>query len=974
MTPERWRRIEELFHAARERPAADRAPFLRGACADDDAMRRDIESLLDDAASDDGFLAAPAFVIPADQLPELIPRTMAGTTLGSYHLQALLGAGGMGEVYRAHDPKLGRDVAIKILPGALTSNPDRVARLEREARILAALNHPNICAIYGFEEADGIRLLVLELVEGQTLAEMLASESGSRASRVGGLALEGALAIARQIAEALEAAHDKGIVHRDLKPANVKITASGTVKVLDFGLAKAVTGDAPAPDLSNVALDEGVRRAGAVVGTAAYMSPEQARGLAVDRRTDIWAFGCVLYEMLTGRVTFAGDTVSDSIAKILECEPDWSALPAATPAAIRRLLVRCLTKDSRNRLRDMGDVRIEIDGAGELLPGSSAAAIPAVAAGRRPAWLPWIAFAALAVVVITREAGRPATPAANPFADATFSRVTNWEGTEEHAEISPDGRYVVFLADRLGQLDVWVSQLGTGTFDNLTSDSPGLATPGNLLRSHGFSGDGSEIWLNPRGNPGQEKVLIPLRGGTPRPFLGQGHSTPSWSPDNARLAYIGSSEPGDPLSLADRTGADPRPIVVRNSGEEPFFRKGVHTHNPAWSPDGHWIYVAHGTDPNGTMDVWRVAPSGALPQQLTHLNAPVNFLTPLDARTLLYIARDDDWSGPWLWALDVETRLSRRVTAGLETYTSVSASRDGRRVVATVANPTGRLWSVPLLDRAVGDRDAQPYAVPSERAVAPRFGGTSLFYLSLSSRGTGDGLWRVHDGRAFEVRKGADGALSEPPAVSPDGRRVAVVVRQQGARRLAIMSADGTNSRTLATTIEIQGVVGQGTADWSPDGTWIVTGGVDQLGPGLFKIAVDGGDPVRLATGEARNPVWSPTGDLIVYTVPFAGAGGRDGLRGVRPDGTAVNIPEVHVRLGGAHRFLRNGRGLVYLPGLETKDFWLLDLATNTTRQLTHFSDDGYLNGFDITPDGKHLVFDRSRQNSDVVLIERQNK
>jgi Tol biopolymer transport system component len=384
--------------------------------------------------------------------------------------------------------------------------------------------------------------------------------------------------------------------------------------------------------------------------------------------------------------------------------------------------------------------------------------------------------------------------------------------------------------------------------------------------------------------------------------------------------------------------------------------------------------MAHGTDPNGTMDVWRVQPSGGFPQQLTHLNAPVNFLTPLDARTLLYVARADDWSGPWLWALDVETRRTRRVTAGLETYTSVSASRDGRRIVATVANPTGRLWSVPLVDRPLEDRDAQPYDVPSERAVTPRFGGASLFYLSLSSRGTGDGLWRVQDGQAFEVRKGADGALSEPPAVSPDGSRVAVVVRQQGTRRLAIMSADGTNSRTLATSIDIQGVVGQGMADWSPDGTWIVTGGIDALGPGLFKIPVNGGDPVRLVTGEARNPVWSPTGDLIVYAVPFAGAGGRDGLRGVRADGASVEMPEVQVRLGGAHRFLRSGTGLVYLPALETADFWLLDLTTNTVRQLTHFSDRGYLSGFDITPDGKHLVFDRSRQNSDVVLIELQNK
>ena len=221
-------------------------------------------------------------------------------------------------------------------------------------------------------------------------------------------------------------------------------------------------------------------------------------------------------------------------------------------------------------------------------------------------------------------------------------------------------------------------------------------------------------------------------------------------------------------------------------------------------------------------------PSGGSPEQLTHQNAAVNFLAPLDSRTLLYVARAEDWSGPWLWALDVESKVTRRVTAGLEQYTSVSASRDGRRVVATVANPTASLWRVPLLDRLAEDRDAQPYPVPTERALAPRFGGTSLFYLSLSARGTGDGLWRVQNGRRSKCAKGADGVLSEPPAVSPDGSRVAVVVRQQGKRHLAIMSADGTNARTLAPSIEIQGVVGQGAADWSPDGAWIVAGGSDE--------------------------------------------------------------------------------------------------------------------------------------------------
>jgi Tol biopolymer transport system component/tRNA A-37 threonylcarbamoyl transferase component Bud32 len=973
MTPERWRSVEALYHAAYATPAAERATFLAEACREDQALRRQVESLLNES-SQDGFLAAPTLGAAAE-LGSSPPHTqpdMTGQSLGGYRLDALLGAGGMGEVYRSHDAKLGRDVAIKILPPAFTRHPDRLARFEREARMLAALNHPNICAIYGFEESGGVRFLVLELVEGVTLAQTLA-HAANNDRKGGGLPPGQVLDVARQIAEGLEVAHEKGIIHRDLKPANIKITPGGAVKILDFGLAKIVGGDGPPSDLSNASAEDGVRGAGPIIGTAAYMSPEQARGLPVDKRTDIWSFGCVLYEIVTGRVAFPGDTMSDSIAKILEREPDWSALPAATPPAIRRLLLRCLMKDPKRRLRDIGDVRIEIEAIDAEVSGTSdVRQAPAGRAGAGLRWLPWVALTALAAGMIAREAWRtqPIGVAGDPLANATFSRVTNWEGTEEHSEISPDGRFVAFLADKAGQLDLWVSQLGTGRFDNLTLDAAPMRTPGNLLRSLGFNGDGSDIWFSPDRNPAQHNILLPLRGGTPRPFLSRGRSSPSWSPDNARLAFTDAIAVGDPLYIADRIGANPVPVNVLPRGKEAFVREGGHTHNPVWSLDGEWIYVVHGTGPTGRMDVWRIRPSGASPEQLTHQHADVNFLAPLDLRTLLYVGRAADWSGPWLWALDTESKVTRRVTVGLEHYTSVSASRDGRRVVATVARPTAGLWRVPLHDGPTDDRGVQPYPVLTERALAPRFAGTSMFYLSLSTRGTGDGLWRRQNGQEFEVTRGADGVLSEPAAVSPDGSRVAVVVRQHGKRHLAVMSADGTNSQTLATSIEIQGVAGQSAADWSPDGARIVAGGRDEQGPGLFMIPVDGGAPERLVAKDAFNPVWSPKGDWIAYATGFGGGGGRSLLRGVRPDGTDVALPELEVRVGGAHRFLPNGTGLVYLPSIQTKDFWLLDFATNTTRQLTHFSDRGFLNTFDVTPDGKYLVFDRTRQNSDIVRID----
>jgi Protein kinase domain len=276
-----------------------------------------------------------------------------GTRLGAYEITAQIGAGGMGEVYRANDGSLKRQVAIKVLPEAVATDPQRVSRFRREAELLAALNHPNIAHLYGLEDIDGITALVMELVEGPTLADRIAN---------GPIPVEEALSIAKQIAEALEAAHERGIVHRDLKPANVKVTDAGTVKVLDFGLAKAMEPASASGDIANspTMTSPAMTRVGTVLGTAAYMSPEQARGNAVDKRTDIWAFGCVFYEMLTGGPAFPGDTVADSVAKIIERSPDFEALPGSMPPSVRRLVRRCLERDPRERLRDIGDARIEI--------------------------------------------------------------------------------------------------------------------------------------------------------------------------------------------------------------------------------------------------------------------------------------------------------------------------------------------------------------------------------------------------------------------------------------------------------------------------------------------------------------------------------------------------------------------------------------------------------------------------------------
>src|SRR5436309_3020906 len=367
-----------------------------------------------------------------------------GTHLGSLQITALLGRGGMGEVYRARDTKLKRDVAIKILPEEFSRDPDRVGRFQREAEVLALLNHPHIAAIYSLEEANGSRFLVLELVEGQTLADRL---------KRGPLPMDEALTVAKHICEAIEAAHEKGIIHRDLKPANIKITSDGIVKVLDFGLAKVREAEAQASNLSNSPTLMTARSTpGIILGTAAYMSPEQAKGQEANRTSDVWAFGCVLYEMLTGRAPFEGETVSEVFAGILKGDPDWSRLPAETPENIRRLLRRSLQKERRLRLQHIGDARVEIE---EPQPQAAAVAPPVVPRRRERVWITaFVVATVLAVAMGIREfRGSP------PVAEVRLEISTPPTADPASIAISPDGQKIVFVATSEGQSKLWVRPL-----------------------------------------------------------------------------------------------------------------------------------------------------------------------------------------------------------------------------------------------------------------------------------------------------------------------------------------------------------------------------------------------------------------------------------------------------------------------------------------------------------------------------------
>jgi hypothetical protein len=732
---ERQRRVDDLCDAALELDPKERADFLATACGSDDGLRLEVEALLAHAPAADTFLslslgAVAARILSGDGL------SLVGRQIGPYKILHLLGAGGMGEVYRANDSTLGRDVAIKVVSDAFLLGPETVARLEREARVLATLNHPNIGAIYGVAESGGIRGLVLELVEGATLAERLAR---------GPLPIREALTVARQIADALEAAHEKGIIHRDLKPSNIKITPDGAVKVLDFGLAKVFSDEDAAHELSHLETTRaGGSQDGMIAGTVAYMSTEQARGAALDKRADIWAFGCVLYEMLSGREAFSGDTAADTIARILEREPDWGALPEKIPPGICRLMQRCLEKDPKRRLRDVGDARLEIDEA--LNTMSSSGVVGAEGHGPsdrpsgwpRPARFAWLAAAVALLVVIVAAAlwQRLQTENVwrNPLEGATFTQLEDFSGAEHHAAISRDGKLVAFLSDRDGTWDVWMSQVGTGEPRNLTQGRvEELKNPGT--RTLGFSHDGSLVILWNRvqygGHSGSVDSgwAIPTIGGQIQPYLkGHGFSELDFSPDGTRIVYH-TPDPGDPIFITPANEKVGRQIFVG--------RKGSHNHFPLWSHDGAFIYFVRGLVqgfPSDESDIWRIRPTGGAPEQITFHNSRVTFPTLLGNGTLLYLATDAEGLGPWIYAMDVERRVPHRISTGVDPYISLAASENGHRLVATVSRSTTRLWRVPIADHVVDESGAAPIALTTASGLSPRVAPGYLIYRAPKLR------------------------------------------------------------------------------------------------------------------------------------------------------------------------------------------------------------------------------------------------
>ncbi|MGF7180236.1 hypothetical protein [Tunturiibacter psychrotolerans] len=545
----------------------------------------------------------------------------------------------------------------------------------------------------------------------------------------------------------------------------------------------------------------------------------------------------------------------------------------------------------------------------------------------------------------------------NPIADARVQAVTDFGGVEQAAAVSRDGNLVAFLSDRDGQTDVWIKQIGSGQLRNLTNGSvKGLRNPS--IRSLGFSPDGSFVTYWDRRQDGDISVLaVPTLGGEPKTYL-EGVAEYDWSRDGSRLAYH-TPGPGDPLFVSDGS--------VR-SGARPIFTAaaGLHSHFPLWSPDANYIYFVQGLLPD-RLDIWRIPSGGRTPERITSHNGGVMYPVFLDRRTLMYLASDPDGSGPWLYSVDVERRIPHRLTFGLDRYTSLAASADGRRLVVTVASPKRTLWRLRIADSPAEVSAAVPISLTTSVGFAPRLGPGYLLYVSAT--GAGESIWKLVNwagtGRGTELWSSQGARVIGGPAISPDGQRVAFSVRQGGQTLLYVMQADGTNARVVTDTLALQG-----SPAWEPDGRSITSAADDHGVTHLFHVPLDGQPPAAFVQEYSVEPAWAPDGSFVVYSGPDIGT--TFSMKAVTAEGGAHPLPGVTLTRGARHvALLPGGRALVLMRGeIQHKNLWLIDLGTGAERQLTNLPADFDLRDFDISPDGREVVLEREQERSDVMMLD----
>jgi Tol biopolymer transport system component len=897
--------IEEIFHEALQRDPGQRDAFVREACQGDSALHREVSSLLlnhDEAGDAESWAAAAAARLMTGR-GSLEP----GTSLGPYRIECFLAAGGMGEVYRAHDTRLGREVALKILPESFTHDRERLARFRREAHVLAALNHPHIAAIYGLEEANGRRFLVLELVDGETLADRLAR---------GRLPVDEVLAVATQIAEALEAAHEKGITHRDLKPANIALTTDGTVKVLDFGLAKATEIEGgpsvdrtTSPTITSPAMMTGV---GVLLGTAAYMSPEQAKGKAADKRSDVWAFGCVLYEMLTGTRAFEGEDVSDTLAAVLRGEPDWAAVPAGVPRYVRTLARRCLEKNRTARIADMAAARFV------LAHGATIEGTPGTTALSATLWLralPWavtVTFATGLVLVLGlwapwRQKAVPAPMRVSVELGTDVSLASTDLGAA--MILSPDGTLIAFVGHtsgggssqlyvrRLDQLQPtplagtddaespffspdgqWIAFFAGGKLKKIAVTGGAAVTLCDAPRERGGAwGDDGTIVFAPVSFASNASLVAGLlrvssTGGTPAPLTPQAErETPQarWPqilPGGRAVLFTDSRAPAafnDADLVVQPLPSGARKVVQRGG----FYGRYV--------PSGHLLYVHDSTLWAAPFDLDRLAVTGPPVRAIEGVTSNAEnggAQVALSASgTLVYLPGQDRSGVPIYW-IDREGRTTPLRSAAAN-WNSLQFAPDGRRLALQInlVGSGANIWvyewardALSLLTSEPGNH-AQPVWTPDGRRI--------VFASTPANQGTLNLYWKRADGVGDAQRLTDSPYEHHPTSWHPNGKFLAFSeLNPQTNFDLLILPMEGDEAsgwKAGQPTVFLKSRFNEREPMFSPDGRWIAyqsdESGRDEVYVRSFAGA---GGKWQISNGGGVFPVWSRTARELFYGTP----------------------------------------------------------------------------------------------------------
>jgi len=783
-------------------------------------------------------MANPAYNPPINLTP--------GARLGAYEIVSALGAGGMGEVYRARDTKLHRDVAIKVLLAAVANDPDRLARFSREAQVLASLNHPNIAHIHGLEESSGMTALVLELVEGEDLAQRIAR---------GPIPLDEALPIARQIAEALEAAHDHGIIHRDLKPANIKVRPDGTVKVLDFGLAKAIgpSGGSSATAMNSPTLSIHATEAGIILGTAAYMSPEQARGRFVDKRSDIWSLGCVLFEMLTGKRLFAGGNATDTIVAVVTNEPDWHALPGSVPPGVHRLLRRSLEKDPKRRLDSAAAVRLEIDDALN----------PAIVATPPNRWnsppvtnrLPWAIAAALGIALVVAVAyllrAAPTAPvAAQPPIHLLLSeQVPTWTaGSERSFAISPDGRRIVYVATSTGTPQLYLR-------DMRAVDAKPIAGTENALNPF-FSLDGLRIGFFADGRI----LVIALAGGAPVVVADAANARgATWAPDDT-IIYSPATDAG--LWQVPAAGGTPRLLA------QPDSAKGERSYRwPELLPGGDAVMFTVAMSDILSFDDARLVVRSLVSGEQHEVLRGGSFGTYAATGELVYARAGTLLAVPFDLKLQRVTGTPRPVLTGVVTYPLSGAAQYALSANGTLLYVTGesdsRMATLAWVDRS---GKANPLAVPAapyqSLSVSPD--GTRA---AIDIDGANANIWILDLDRTAMTRFTMEWS-NNTPTWTPDASRVGFTSARAGMRSLFSQRVDNQGGPEPVFPLG-QFTAQVGASSWLPDGQSVI---FDAARPGtgrdLWIVRLNGArgpEPLLQTPFNESLPAVSPDGHWLAY-------------------------------------------------------------------------------------------------------------